>query len=169
MENQNTVVEIIRGDLSDILKLVFKDKKYIGEAMVLNGSLMFLVTPYLSIGMTYLISIKLQLPAVWNGTAQVITGIAVILLLANMAGVYIIAGIQKACPQSMLGRLMALFNACSNLILPIGIWVHGIIHEKYVSHLHFIFLTISILTILTAIKGKSVYFKLQNDSKNHTS
>lgn len=79
MENQNTVAEIIRGDLSDILKLVFKDKKYIGETMVLNGSLMFLVTPYLSIGMTYLISVKLQLPAVWNGTAQVITGIAAIL------------------------------------------------------------------------------------------
>lgn len=183
MENQNTVVEIIRGDLSDILKLIFKDKKYIGEAMVLNGSLMFLVTPYLSIGMTYLISIKLQLPVVRNGTAQVITGIAAILggiasaiisekfqtenlyqflialgasfiililalhgthspitsfllisltsaailLLANMAGVYIIAGIQKACPQSMLGRLMALFNACSNLILPnwnMGTWYY---------------------------------------------
>lgn len=220
MENQNTVAEIIRGDLSDILKLVFKEKKYIGETMILNGILMFLVTPYLSIGMTYLISVKLQLSAVWNGSAQVITGIAAILgavasalisekfqtknlyqflvamgvsfiiiipallgthspitsfllisltsaailLMANMAGVYIIAGMQKACPQNMLGRLMALFNVCNNLILPIGIWIHGIIYEKCETQLHFVFLTISILTILTAVKGKSVYSKLQNGS-----
>jgi len=47
--------------------------------MLLNGILTFLVTPYLSIGMTYLISVKLQLSAVWNGSAQMAAGISVIL------------------------------------------------------------------------------------------
>lgn len=79
LKNYNTIILTIKYDLKDILKLIFKDKKYIGKTMMLNGILMFLVTPYLSIGMTYLISVKLQLSSIWNGSAQVFAGIATIL------------------------------------------------------------------------------------------
>lgn len=221
LKSYNTITETIKFDLGDVFRLVFKDKKYIGETILLNGLLTFLVTPYLSIGMTYLISVKLQLSAVWNGSAQMVAGISVILggmvatliskkfqtknlykfliamgasfiflipalyagfspkaafcivcftsaailLLANAAGVFIISGMQKSCPQSMLGRLMALFHACNNLTLPIGIWMHGIIYDKYDDKLHVVFGVIAVMTILMAARGKKVYLQLQNDSK----
>lgn len=219
MEKHNTITETIKCDLKDILRLVFKEKQYIGETMLQNGLLTFLVMPYLSIGMTYLISIKLHLPSIWNGSAQVAAGAATllgstvatlisekfqtkniykflmgmgasflflipalcinmpgkaafflvcftsaaILLLANTAGVFIISGMQKACPQHMLGRLMALFGVCNNLTLPIGIWLHGIIYEKYEDNLSVIFGIIAVLTILISVRGKKVYSLLQND------
>jgi len=90
---------------------------------------------------------------------------AAILLLANAAGVFIISGMQKSCPQSMLGRLMSLFHACNNLTLPIGIWMHGIIYDKYEDKLHVVFGVIAVMTVLMAARGKKVYLQLQNDSK----
>lgn len=216
LKSYDTIMKVIRFDLADVFRLVFKDRKYIGETMLLNGLLTFLVTPYLSIGMNYLISVKLRLPAVWNGGAQMAAAAAVILgsvvaaaisekfqtknlykfltamgasfvflipalyagfppkaafcivcftsvailLLANAAGVFIISGMQKACPQSMLGRLMALFHACNNLILPIGIWMHGIIYEKYDDKLYAVFGVIAVLTVFMAVRGKKVYSQL---------
>lgn len=220
LTDYDTLAETVKCDLEDVLRLVFKDKRYIGETMFLNGLLMFLVTPYLSIGMTYLISVKLWLPAIWNGSAQLIAGIAailggtvaalisgkfqtknvykfliamgfsfviltpalfgnmspyiafvvvsmtsaVILFMANLAGVFIISGMQKACPKNMLGRLMALFEACNNLVLPIGIWLHGIIYEKCDEGFYVVFWIIAVLTILGAARGKKVYLRLQESS-----
>lgn len=50
--------------------------------------------------------------------------------LANAAGVFILSVMQKACHKNMLGRLMAVFRVCSNIALPIGIWMHGVISYK---------------------------------------
>lgn len=218
MKKHATVAVSIKYDLRDIYRLIFKDKRYIGKAMIINGLLTFLVTPYLSIGMTYLIRIKLQLPAIWIGSAQVSTAIATIigasfatliadrfqtknlykmliimgfsffilipvlnynmpskaafviicltsatiLVSANTAGVFIISGMQKACPKNMLGRLMSLFHMFNNMALPIGIWMHGIIYEKYDNNLCVVFLIISVLTVFIALSGKKVYSQLQN-------
>lgn len=41
------------------------------------------------VGMTYLISVKLQLPAIWNGSAQVIAGIATILGAIRGKSIYL--------------------------------------------------------------------------------
>lgn len=220
LTDYDTLAETVKCDLEDVLRLVFKDKRYIGETMFLNGLLMFLVTPYLSIGMTYLISVKLWLPAIWNGSAQLIAGIAAILggtvaalisgkfqtknvykflivmglsfviltpalfgnmspyvafvvvsmtsaailFMANLAGVFIISGMQKACPKNMIGRLMAFFEACNNLALPIGIWLHGIIYEKCDERLYVVFWIIAVLTMLGAARGKKVYLRLQESS-----
>ena len=90
---------------------------------------------------------------------------AAILFFANIAGVFIIPGMQKACPQNMLGRLMALFNTCNSAALPIGIWLHGILYEKYDDKLSVIFGGIAVLTVLIAARGKRVYLQLQNGSE----
>lgn len=212
-----TITETIRLDLCAVLHLIFKERKYIGETMLINGLMMFLVTPYLSIGTTYLISVKLHLPAFWNGTAQTTAGLAAILggtfatliakkfqtknlhlllmamgasfflllpamstnmisqtafllvcltsvlvlFFANTAGVFILSGMQKACPKTMIGRLMAVFNTLNNLTLPIGIWTHGILYEKCEKHLPCLFGAIAVLTIGTAALGKRVYAQLQ--------
>lgn len=218
LQSYDTVAETIKWDLIDIFRLVFREKTYIGETMLLNGLLTFLLMPYLSIGIPYLISIKLHLSAVWTGAAQTVAGIATILggtaamlisekfqtknlywflmvmglsvflllpvlyggipegvsfcivciansailLSANTAGVFIISGMQRACPQNMLGRLMALFGMCNQLTLPIGIWLHGLLYEKYEDNLYLVFAVIAVLTVLTALRGKKVYLRLQN-------
>lgn len=144
----------------------FKGRKYIGETMLINGLMMFLVTPYLSIGTTYLISVKLHLPAFWNGMAQTafllicLTSVLV-LFFANTAGVFILSGMQKACPKTMIGRLMAVFNTLNNLTFPIGIWMHGILYEKCEKHLPCLFGVIAALTIGIAVLGKRVYAQFQ--------
>lgn len=214
----DTIAETLKYDLGDILKLAFRDKKYIGETMLLNGLLTFFVSPYLSFGMTYLISGKLQLSAFWMGSAQAVAAAAAILgsttavfaaarfqtkhtwlfliamgscffiltlalregispgaaytvivltnagilFFANIAGIFIIPGMQKACPSNMIGRLMALFNVCNNVALPIGIWLQGILYEKYDNKLPVIFGAVAVLTILMAVRGKTVYLRLQN-------
>lgn len=217
----DSIVETLKYDLGDILKLAFRDKTYIGETMLLNGLLTFFVSPYLSFGMTYLISGKLQLSAFWMGSAQAVAAAATILgsatavfvaarfqtkhtylflvamgscffmltlalregispgaafavimltnaailLFANIAGIFIIPGMQKACPTNMIGRLMALFNVCNNVALPIGIWLQGILYEKYDDKLPVVFGGIAAFTILMAVRGKNVYLRLQNDGK----
>lgn len=45
--------------------------------------------------------------------------------------VFILSGMQKVCPKNMLGRLMAVFNTLNSLMLPIGIWLHGILYETW--------------------------------------
>jgi len=214
----DTIVETLRYDLGDIWKLAFRDRKYIGETMLLNGLLTFLVSPYLSFGMTYLISGKLRLSAFWMGSAQAVAAAATILgstiavfvaarfqtkhtylfliamgscffiltmalredispgaafavivltnaailFFANIAGIFIIPGMQKACPSNMLGRLMALFNVCNNVALPAGIWLQGVLYEKYDEELPVVFGAIAALTILMAVRGKTVYLRLQS-------
>lgn len=213
----DSIVETLKYDLGDILKLAFREKTCIGETMLLNGLLTFLVSPYLSFGMTYLISGKLQLSAFWMGSAQAVAAAAAILgsttavfvaarfqtkhtylflmamgscffiltlalrdgispgaaftvvvltnaailFFANIAGIFIIPGMQKACPSNMIGRLMALFNVCNNVALPVGIWLQGILYEKYDDELPAVFGVIAVLTILMAVKGKNVYLRLQ--------
>lgn len=162
-----TITETIQLDLRAVLHLIFKERKYICETMLINGLMMFLVTPYLSIGTTYLISVKLHLPSFWNGTAQtafllVCLTSVLVLFFANTAGVFILSGMQKACPKTMIGRLMAVFNTLNNLTLPIGIWTHGILYEKCEKHLPCLFGVIAVLTIGTAALGKRVYVQLQN-------
>lgn len=68
---------------------------------------------------------------------------------------------QKACPPNMIGRLMALFNVCNNVTLPVGIWLQGILYEKYDDKLSMIFGVIAVLTVLMALRGKTVYLRLQ--------
>lgn len=218
----DSIVETLKYDLGDILKLAFREKTYIGETMLLNGLLTFLVSPYLSFGMTYLISGKLQLSAFWMGSAQAVAAAAVILgsttavfaaarfqtkhtylflmamgacffiltlalrdgispeaafavivltnaailFFANIAGIFIIPGMQKACPSNMIGRLMALFNVCNNVALPIGIWLQGILYEKYDDKLPAVFGVIAVLTVLMAVGGKNVYLRLQGGEQS---
>lgn len=218
----DSIVETLKYDLGDILKLAFREKTYIGETMLLNGLLTFLVSPYLSFGMTYLISGKLQLSAFWMGSAQAVAAAAAILgsttavfaaarfqtkhtylfliamgacffiltlalrdgispeaafavivltnaailFFANIAGIFIIPGMQKACPSNMIGRLMALFNVCNNVALPVGIWLQGILYEKYDDKLPAVFGVIALFTILMAVRGKNVYLRLQGGGKS---
>lgn len=85
---------------------------------------------------------------------------AAILFFANIAGVFIIPGMQKACPRNMLGRLMAVFNVCNSITLPVGIWLQGIIYESFDDKLPLAFGVIAVSTILMAARGKKVYLQL---------
>ena len=66
---------------------------------------------------------------------------------------------------NMIGRLMALFNVCNNVALPIGIWLQGILYEKYDDKLPVVFGEIAALAVLVAVRGKNVYLRLQNDGQ----
>ena len=213
------MVDVFKYDFKDILRLILKEKQHIGAVMLLNAFFMFLIQPFLSIGVPYIISVKLELDSVWNGGVQVFLGIlgiaggfvataisgkfqikniyklfigmglamipvslmilkhnsakktyfilslsaGAIIFLASIAGTYIVSGIQKVSPQNMLGRVMAIFATINNCALPIGVWLYGIIYEKFDKQLFGVLIITAVFIIFGSIKGKKIYWILQQE------
>ena len=83
--------------------------------------------------------------------------------LASIAGTYIVSGIQKVSPQNMLGRVMAIFATINNCALPIGVWLYGIIYEKFDKQLFGVLIITAVFIIFGSIKGKKIYWILQQE------
>ncbi len=215
----DSMVDVFKYDFKDTLRLILKEKQHIGAVMLLNAFFMFLIQPFLSIGVPYIISVKLELDSVWNGGVQVFLGIlgiaggfvataitgkfqikniyklfigmglamipvslmilkhnsakktyfilslsaGAIIFLASIAGTYIVSGIQKVSPQNMLGRVMAIFATINNCALPIGVWLYGIIYEKFDKQLFGVLIITAVFIIFGSIKGKKIYWILQQE------
>ena len=86
-----------------------------------------------------------------------------IIFLASIAGTYIVSGIQKVSPQNMLGRVMAIFATINNCALPIGVWLYGIIYEKFDKQLFGVLIITAVFIIFGSIKGKKIYWILQQE------
>ena len=86
-----------------------------------------------------------------------------IIFLASIAGTYIVSGIQKVSPQNMLGRVMAIFATINNCALPIGVWLYGIIYEKFDKQLFGVLIITAVFIIFGSIKGKKCYWILQQE------
>ena len=77
--------------------------------MLFNALLTLLLNPFLAMGVTYTVSVRLGLPAVWNGTAQSIIG-ASTLLGCWLAG--------RAVGRFRVRQLYLLFLAAGAGLLP---------------------------------------------------
>ena len=212
---------VVWRDLGEILRLAFVQRKALGHVMLFNALLTLLLNPFLAMGVTYTVSVRLGLPAVWNGTAQSIIGAstllgcwlagravgrfrvrqlyrlflaagagllpaalalvegvpvvvayaltvlagAVIVVLCYFAGVYIVSGLQGACPGGMMGRMMALYTATNNLTNPVGTLLQGILYDRLSGALPAVFAAMSAMVMLAAACSRRVYAALDEKSK----
>ena len=208
-------------DLGEILRFAFVQRKELGRVMLFNALLTLLLNPFLARGVTYTVSVRLGLPAVWNGTAQSVIGAstllgcwlagravgrfrvrqlyllflatgagllpaalalvegmpvaaaygltvlsgAVIVVLCYFAGVYIVSGLQGACPGGMMGRMMALYTATNNLTNPVGTLLQGILYDRLSGALPAVFAAMSAMVMLAAACSRRVYAALDEKSE----
>ena len=212
---------VVWRDLGEILRLAFVQRKALGHVMLFNALLTLLLNPFLAMGVTYTVSVRLGLPAVWNGTAQSVIGAstllgcwlagravgrfrvrqlyrlflaagagllpaalalvegmpvvvayaltvlagAVIVVLCYFAGVYIVSGLQGACPGGMMGRMMALYTATNNLTNPVGTLLQGILYDRLSGALPAVFAAMSAMVMLAAACSRRVYAALDEKSE----
>lgn len=212
---------VVWRDLGEILRLAFVQRKALGHGMLFNALLTLLLNPFLAMGVTYTVSVRLGLPAVWNGTAQSVIGAstllgcwlagravgrfrvrqlyrlfleagagllpaalalvegipvvvayvltvlagAVIVVLCYFAGVYIVSGLQGACPGGMMGRMMALYTATNNLTNLVGTLLQGILYDRLSGALPAVFAAMSAMVMLAAACSRRVYATLDEKSE----
>lgn len=76
MENNENLVSTVKHDFNTTIKFATRDKNCIGAAILLNAIFVFLIQPLLTVGVPFIVCIKLGLSAQWNGTAQMLMGIS---------------------------------------------------------------------------------------------
>lgn len=76
IEKNKGLYNIVKDDFKVAIKFTIKDKSYIGATILLNAIFLLLIQPLLTVGVPYIICIKLGLSANWNGTSQMLMGIA---------------------------------------------------------------------------------------------
>lgn len=78
-EKRESAGAAVWKDIGEILRFAFVQRKELGRVMLFNALLTLLLNPFLAMGVTYTVSVRLVLPAVWNGTAQSVIGASTLL------------------------------------------------------------------------------------------
>ncbi|MGN1250084.1 MAG: hypothetical protein ACI4XW_08370, partial [Candidatus Spyradocola sp.] len=89
---------------------------------------------------------------------------AVIVVLCYFAGVYIVSGLQGACPGGMMGRMMALYTATANLTNPVGTLLQGVIYDRLAAALPLVFTAMSAMVMLISASSRKIYAALDEKS-----
>ena len=177
-------------DLREILRLAFVQRGELGRVMLFNALLTLLLNPFLAMGVTYTVSVRLGLPAVWNGTAQSIIGASTLLgcwlagravgrfrvrqlyllFLAAGAGLLPAAlALAEGVPEVMAYALTVLSGAVIVVLCYFaGVYIvsglQGIIYDQLSGALPVVFTAMSAMVMLIAACSRRIYAALDEKS-----
>lgn len=79
-----------------------------------------------------------------------------IMLIASLLNITIMTSIQESIPEHLLGKVFALIVTITNLLIPIGQFILGIITEALSNQIFILFIGVSIVTMIVAIVTKNI-------------
>ncbi|MEM1485897.1 MFS transporter [Oscillospiraceae bacterium PP1C4] len=88
-----------------------------------------------------------------------------ILILASIAGVFLMSAIQKEVPTNMLGRVMSLYSTMVSCALPLGMALYGIVFDCFSSSLYLILLITALMIMAVGFGGKKIYLEFDNKTE----
>ena len=177
-------------NLREILRLAFVQRGELGRVMLFNALLTLLLNPFLAMGVTYTVSVRLGLPAVWNGTVQSIIGASTLpgcwlagravgrfrvrqlylLFLAAGAGLLPAAlALAEGMPVVMAYALTVLSGTVIVVLCYFaGVYIvsglQGIIYDQLSGALPVVFTAMSAMVMLIAACSRRIYAALDEKS-----
>jgi MFS family permease len=81
---------------------------------------------------------------------------AIVIALATIMSIFVITSIQKATPNELLGKVMAIIMAVAQCAAPIGMAIYGVVFELFSSTVYIPVLGACIISLVIAFAAKSM-------------
>ena len=83
-----------------------------------------------------------------------------IFLAGSIVIIFLMSAIQKKVPETMLGRVMAIYMTLAHCALPIGTALYGMMYERLSGAIYLIIFVTALFVIFVGFLGKRTYYEL---------